>query len=75
MDDQARTTLRGYGRCPEYSDFFSIHRFMSDLCQLIWSRIRTEAEQFRPDGSDMTCPKHQIRGLVALRIAGHVWIV
>ena len=62
MADQAGTTLRGYGRCPEYSEFFPIDRF--DLCQSIPSRTQTEAEQVRPDGSDMTCQKHQIRVLV-----------
>ena len=46
MADQAGTTLRGSGHCPEYSEFFSIGRF--DLGQSILSRTRMEAEQVRP---------------------------
>ena len=68
MADQARTTLSGYGRCPEYSDIFSTDR--CDLGRSTPNRIRTEA-----DGSDRTCPKHPIRGLVAPRIARHVEVV
>ena len=66
MADQAGTTLRGYGRCLVYSDIFQTDSF--DLGRSIPSRTRTAAEQVRPDGSDMTCQKHQIRGLAALRI-------
>ena len=51
MSDQAGTTLRGYGRCPEYywntiGNFFPIDSF--DLGQSIPSRTRMEAEQVRP---------------------------
>ena len=73
MADQVGTTVRGYGRCPEYSEIFPIDRF--DLCQSIPSRTRREPNRSGPDGSDMTCQKHQIRVLVALRIAGHVGVV
>ena len=43
MAVQAGTTLRGYGRCPEYSEFFLLDRL--DLGRSIPSRPRTTAEQ------------------------------
>ena len=46
MADQAGTTLRGYGHCPEYSEIFPLDRF--DLGRSIPSRPRTAAEQVWP---------------------------
>ena len=67
MADQAGTALRGYGRCPEYSDIYPTDSF--DLGRSIPNR------RSGPDGLDTTCQKHQIRGLIALRIARHVGVV
>ena len=46
MADQAGTTLRGYGHCPEYSEIFPLDRF--NLGRSIPNRPRTAAEQVRP---------------------------
>ena len=46
MADQAGTTLRGYGRCPEYSEFFPSDTF--DFGRSISNRPRTAEEQVRP---------------------------
>ena len=44
MADQAGTILRGYGYCPEYSEFFSTSRYNSG--RSISGRM--EADQVRP---------------------------
>ena len=69
MANQAGTTLRGYGRCPEYSeknpsDTFSAGRLRTDLGQHL--------SRFSPDGLGMTCQEHRIRELVAVGMAGRV---
>ena len=54
MADQVGTTLRGYGRCPEYSEIFPSDTF--DLGRSIPNRPRTVAEQVRPrwSGHDLS---------------------
>ena len=68
MANQAGTTLHGYDRCPEYSEFFS-----SDTFRPVDSeQTSTAAEQVRPDGLGMICQEHRIRELVAVRMARRV---